>query len=113
MQRAVLSVASVIGVVLLAGCQPPGPDYRELNLVEVTGQVTLDGRPLPDVSVRFEGPPGRFAEGKTDTAGNFRLMYDSNQPGCTSGDRNRQPVRCRWRPGLRTWNRLPGVRAES
>jgi hypothetical protein len=84
MLRVWLGVA-VIGVLLSAGCKPAGPDYKALNLVSVTGQVTIDGRPLADVIVRFEGPPGRFAEGKTDAAGNFRLMYDSNQPGCTRG----------------------------
>ena len=47
----------------------------------------MDGQPLPDVTVRFEGPPGRFADGKTDAGGNFRLMYDSNQAGCTPGEK--------------------------
>jgi hypothetical protein len=73
--------------ILLGGCKPGGPDYSDLGLVEVTGKVTLDGQPLAGVTVRFEGPPSRFADGKTDSGGNFQLMYDSTKPGCTPGEK--------------------------
>jgi hypothetical protein len=71
---------------LLAGCEAP-TDYSELELLDVTGKVTLDDRPLAGVTVRFEGPPNRFADGVTDAQGAYRLMYDSNQPGCLPGEK--------------------------
>src|SRR5688500_14866326 len=77
---------AILAAVLLAGCDRP-TDYSDLGLVDVTGKITLDGQPLPGATVRFEGPPNRFAEGLTDAAGNYRLMYDSNQPGCLPGEK--------------------------
>jgi len=76
----------VFALLLFAGCESK-VDYSGLGLVDVTGVVTLDGQPLPDVTVRFEGPPNRFADGKTDAEGKYRLMYDSNQPGCLPGEK--------------------------
>ena len=70
----------------LAGCEAPA-DYESLDLVEVTGKVTLDTQPLAGATVRFEGPPGRFSTGQTDAAGVYRLMYDSSQAGCTPGEK--------------------------
>jgi hypothetical protein len=81
-----LTLLAIFVALLLAGCET-GTDYSGLGLVDVTGKVTLDGAPLPDVTVRFEGPPNRFADGKTDAEGKFRLMYDSNQAGCLPGEK--------------------------
>ena len=75
-----------LGAVLAAGCEQPS-DYSSLELVEVTGQVTMDQQPLPGVTVRFEGPPRRFSEGQTDGEGKYLLMYDSTKPGCTPGEK--------------------------
>ncbi|WP_425615645.1 carboxypeptidase regulatory-like domain-containing protein [Anatilimnocola sp. NA78] len=82
-----LTLFAVLAAVVLAGCRSEGPHYGELGLVDVTGNVTMDGQPLAGVTVRFEGPPNRFADGKTDAAGNYRLMYDSNQAGCMPGEK--------------------------
>lgn len=76
----------LVAGLLLAGCDD-APDYGSLNLVSVTGKVTLDAQPLAGATVRFEGPPGRFSSGATDAAGVYRLMYDSNQAGCTPGEK--------------------------
>lgn len=84
MKSGYFAPAVVLTVVCLGGCDA-GPNYSELKLLEVTGHVTLDGQPLPAATVRFEGPPGRFAEGRTDGNGRFRLLYDSNESGCTPG----------------------------
>lgn len=69
---------------LLAGCTADD-GYAELGLVEVTGEVTLDGSPLPGARVVFESEGGGGSEGVTDSAGKFRLRYDSEHPGCTPG----------------------------
>jgi hypothetical protein len=65
------------------GCGHDG--YAELGLVDVTGTVTLDGQPLTGAKVSFEGNDKRSAIGTTDSAGHFRLMYDSQTPGAMPG----------------------------
>ena len=76
----------LLGGVGLCGCEQ-ATDYSSLDLVDVTGKVTLDGQPLAGATVRFEGPPLRFSEGVTDAEGKYKLMYDSNQAGCTPGEK--------------------------
>lgn len=66
-----LSVAAVCCMLCLsvAGCG--GGD-----LGEVSGKVTMDGKPLPDALVTFvpmEG--GRAATGVSDANGNYKLIY--------------------------------------
>lgn len=77
---------AMMAAVLAIGCDRP-TDYSTLELVAVTGRVTMDGQPLAGATVRFEGPPNRFCEGLTDADGKYRLMYDSNQAGCTPGEK--------------------------
>jgi hypothetical protein len=67
-----------------AGCGRSS-GYAELGLVEVTGTVALDGKPLPNAKVSFEGDDKRSATGTTDAAGNYALMYDSQTRGTTPG----------------------------
>jgi hypothetical protein len=69
----------------VAGCT--GDGYAELGLVEVTGRVTLDGQPLPGAKVSFESDDKRTSIGITDSAGQYKLMYDSQTPGVTPGSK--------------------------
>lgn len=73
----------------LAGCscRSQGPNYNELGLIEVSGQVTMDNKPLAGATVRFEGQAGQFSSGITDANGNFSLRYDSNKTGCLPGEK--------------------------
>ena len=68
---------------LPGGCGHEG--YDELGLVDVSGTVTLDGKPLAGAKVSFEGDDKRAAIGTTDSAGHYRLMYDSQTPGTMPG----------------------------
>ncbi len=81
-----LICTAVLAAGMLAGCEER-MDYESLDLVHVTGRVTMDGKPLPGATVRFEGPPNRFADGQTDADGKYVLMYDSNQAGCLPGEK--------------------------
>ena len=72
----------------LIGCGPSGPE-----VVPVTGTLTLDDRPLPDVQLTFHpinGTAGHGAGGSTDGQGRFTLKamvpgtteeYDGAIPG--------------------------------
>src|SRR4029079_1790179 len=62
------------------------PHYASLGLVEVSGTIKLDGEPLPDVMVAFENPEDKtFSFGKTNAAGAYKLMFNSEKSGCTQG----------------------------
>ena len=62
-------------------------DYSGLGLIKVAGVVTLDGSPLPDVTVLFESPDGQFSSGVTDQNGKYWLAYDSDTVGVTPGEK--------------------------
>jgi hypothetical protein len=85
--RPIFLCAISLAAFVFASCESNKVDYSGLGLVDVTGKVTMDGQPSPGVTVRFEGPPNRWAEGKTDAEGKYRLMYDSNQAGCMPGEK--------------------------
>ena len=71
------------------GCSiKPGTDYGQMNLLSVSGTVTLDGQPLPNAVVTFEDPEhGTFSYGMTNPKGEYRLRFDSEVQGCTSGEK--------------------------
>jgi hypothetical protein len=67
----------------LAGCT--ADEYRELGLIDVSGTVTLDGKPLPGAKVSFVSDDKRSAIGVTDSSGHYKLMYDSKRAGAMPG----------------------------
>lgn len=71
-----LLVVILVGASCAAGCS---------NLVDVRGEVTLDGQPLPDAQVMFVPAGGRPATGKTDAQGKFRLTTNSAGDGLAPG----------------------------
>ena len=82
-----MELCRLIAVSLLTvGCMGCGSDaYAQLGLIEVSGIVLLDGKPLPNAKVSFEGEDKRQAIGVADSAGRYRLMYDSRTAGVTPG----------------------------
>jgi hypothetical protein len=60
-------------------------DYSQLQLVQVSGVVTLDGRPLAQASVLFEAEDGTSSRGTTDASGVYRLLYNAEKSGVTPG----------------------------
>lgn len=75
-----------ITLLWLSGCNSQVADYSGLELSQVTGVVTLDGKPLVGANVRFYAPDGiSFSAGRTDAAGRYVLDYTSEQAGVTKG----------------------------
>ena len=74
-------------------------DYSQLQLVEVSGAVTLDDQPLVQATIVFEAEDRSFSIGQTDAAGRYRLRYDSERSGVTPG---RKTVRISTCPGAFT-----------
>jgi len=69
----------------LAGCGDSGADYSKVELLAVSGKISLDGQPLADAVVTFDAPDGQFAYGLTDASGSYSLRLDSEKSGCTPG----------------------------
>lgn len=61
-----------VGLMVTAlGCgRGDGPE-----LGEVTGTVTLDGKPLEGVIINFQPESGRAGTGETDSEGRYKLIY--------------------------------------
>src|SRR5262245_50285588 len=60
------------------------------KLIPVSGQVTMNGKPLGNVRVDFHPDPdkgtrGSGSSGTTDAEGNFTLTFAPNQPGAIAG----------------------------
>jgi hypothetical protein len=73
-----LSLAFVLLALAFTGCS-------NANFGEVAGQVTLDGKPLPQVAVRFEDERGSATIARTDQHGNYALRYTVHQIGAPVG----------------------------
>ncbi|WP_278471070.1 carboxypeptidase regulatory-like domain-containing protein [Gimesia maris] len=75
---------------ILAGCSGKSDNLPEL--AEVTGQVTLDGNPLPDAIIDFypqgtqQKKQSRASTAATDGEGKYSLMYNNNTAGAILGD---------------------------
>ncbi len=75
-------------LVLLAGvvgCGSDGPD-----LTNVTGTVTLDGKPVQGATLTFvpEAPGASPSYGSTDAEGKYSLMYSRDKTGAMVGKHN-------------------------
>lgn len=69
---------------LAGGCSDEPP------LAPVSGQITMNGKPLKNVRVDFHPDPDKGTKGKgstatTDENGNFTLSYDGAKPGAIVG----------------------------
>jgi hypothetical protein len=75
------SLASLLIACLGCGGET-GPE-----LSEVSGLVTLDGQPLPKVSLQFtpETPGGSPSYGVTDSEGSYELQFSAERSGAMIG----------------------------
>jgi len=68
---------------LLTGCSSKPSGLPEV--APVTGTITMDGQPLPSVTVVFESQSGHSAFGSTDATGRYELVAAGNQRGAIVG----------------------------
>ena len=86
--RCSVSLCLLSCLLLAAGCGGSiDADYSKLDLVDVSGTVTLDGQPLSGATVAFEAPDRTFSSGVTDAGGNFTLMFNTEKSGCLTGQK--------------------------
>lgn len=56
------------------------------NLGQVTGKVTLDGKPLPSATLMFTPDSGGATSyGKTDSSGQYRMQFSDTENGAWIG----------------------------
>ncbi|MGE3775704.1 MAG: carboxypeptidase regulatory-like domain-containing protein [Pirellulaceae bacterium] len=83
LRRWIVCAAAVLGC---TGCDgTPQMNYDSVDLVPVYGKVTLDGKPLPEAVITFEGSDGQFSYALTDANGEYRLQFDTVEQGATPG----------------------------
>lgn len=73
-------LASMWTLVTLFFCVGCSSDFGD-----VSGTVTLDGKPLKDIAVRFEDEGGSATIARTDAAGKYVLQYSLDQMGAPVG----------------------------
>jgi hypothetical protein len=81
--RSCFVATSLAAALICAGCgKAQGPE-----MAAVTGTITLDGRPLPDVNIQFvpEASGGSPSFGGTNADGEYRLMFSQNRSGAMLG----------------------------
>jgi len=83
-RRIVRVMAALLTLTLAVGCN----SEKLPRLGRVSGTVTLDGQPVTDASITFEGakegePPSL---GKTDATGKYELYYSRGHKGATIGE---------------------------
>ena len=67
----------------VVGCGGAG-DYPDMG--EISGRVTMDGKPLPDALVTFTPTGSRPSSGVTDENGFYELIYSAQVKGAKSGE---------------------------
>lgn len=77
-----LAAALSVMLLMLPGCGGVG-DQPDLG--QVSGTVTLDGKPLSNIVVVFQPDSGRPARGRTDADGNYELTYIRDTRGTKVG----------------------------
>ena len=77
-----ICIAFIFVATAMMGCGSDGPE-----LAEVTGVVTVDGKPVPGAVLTFVPTGGGSPSyGGTDTDGKYRLMYTDTKYGAMIGD---------------------------
>jgi len=75
-----LTVSTAVALTALAGCKSDAPP---IGLV--SGTVTHNGKPVPNLTVNFMPTEGRPSWGMTDSGGSYSLHWDEDHDGAEVG----------------------------
>ena len=77
---------ALISLIAAVGCE------KRLELGQISGQITLDGKPLDGVVIKFmpdpeQGNTGPSSVGRSDEQGNYEMFVagDAERPGAVAG----------------------------
>ncbi len=80
------SLLILSAICLIQGCGNDGADYSKVDLVGVTGKITLDGKPVAAAVITFESTEtGSFSGAMSNADGTYELRFDSAMMGVTPG----------------------------
>ena len=82
--RRLLSCSLIVVISVCAGtlgCGPKGP-----RVVPVSGTLTRNGKPVPNLEIYFIPNQGRNSVASTDEQGRFNLGYTADQAGAQTGN---------------------------
>jgi len=80
---------SLVCILAVCGCDPRArPRYDHLDLIQVSGRVTLDGQAVSGAVITFtDNETRKFSYDKTDSNGNYKLQFDSQELGILEGQK--------------------------
>jgi hypothetical protein len=83
---------SGLALAVFIGCSATNQmDYGSVELVSVSGTVTLDGKPLAGAVITFDNTEnGTFSFARTDSSGGYTLQFDSEKNGVLAGKKTVQ-----------------------
>ena len=83
MLHRIVSGVAILAAINFNGCSSSGPE-----LGDVTGKVTLDGRPVAGASITFrpQGEKGSTSYGGTNSEGAYTLMFTRDKNGAMPGE---------------------------
>lgn len=76
---------SFVLVAIVCGATLVGCGSESAQVVDVSGKVTRNGKPVPFIYLNFVPESGRQSWGMTDEQGNFKLSYDKDHEGAVVG----------------------------
>ena len=88
--RGLVGILMFVATIGVCGCGPRGP-----VVVRVTGTVTHQGKPVPNLVLNFKPEEGRPSWGITDAEGKYFLEYNRDRKGAVVG---KHTVWVRFRP---------------
>lgn len=75
------TIGLAMGCLLFAiGCSSDGPE-----LADVSGTVTVDGKPVPNAVLTFIPTGGTTSYGKTNVQGKYKMMFTDTKSGAMVG----------------------------
>ena len=81
--KSAFCMSLIAAIAMMVGC---GDGYSGPPVGSVSGTVTINGKPAPDVVVEFTPTDGgRGSSGTTDESGQYQLIYTTNKLGAQVG----------------------------
>lgn len=101
--KSIPAFLSALALTTVIGCGRDADYYGQIDLVDVSGVIKLDGQPVEGAVVIFQDEQSSLeAYALTDASGKYRLRFDSEKHGVTPGKKIVMVSTTKKIPGLNT-----------